>query len=454
MSISRFRLFWILLLSLLLPFSTEAKNLKLIYDAETLDFLKKLGRPLIEAAGRSPERVRFHVIQHNALNAFALANENIVFHSGLLLAADTPAELAGVMAHEIAHVAAGHHAKLKTDLRNQSIKSLIIAAIGIAAQKLTGASDLANAGIFGGRALAQSSLLAAIRQKESQADRLALRYMNKAQYHPAGLSHFFEKIAQRQRLANRPAPYLLTHPTSSRRLSLMRDMIPAGRAPPKASIRLAKIQIKITLGLSFRPKAKMDHLLKTFAHSKRFSLQEKKTIQNYIYAIGNFYQGDLSLAEKYFSLLIKERSQDDYLYRDRGRTYLQAGKLKKAEKDLKRALKAQPENIDFNFQYAKLLTEQGKLKKASRLLRRLTLQEKERGDFLHLLGRVEGQRGALAASHLALARFHRLNKDLELTHWHYKKAIQLAKAHSPEKRLAKAEWKTFKETLKKNLLHF
>jgi beta-barrel assembly-enhancing protease len=159
---------------------------KLVTDPVVTEYINRLGQNLVR---NSDAKVPFtiKVIDNDEINAFALPGGFFYVNSGLILAADDEAELAGVMAHEIGHVAACHVAREQTrsNLVNLASIPLIFVPGGWAVY------EGANAAMGIGVPLA---FMKFSRTFEAQADFLGMEYMYKAGYDPQSFIAFFEKI--------------------------------------------------------------------------------------------------------------------------------------------------------------------------------------------------------------------------------------------------------------------
>src|SRR5579884_612985 len=157
---------------------------KVINDPVVSEYINRLGQNLVR---NSDSQVPFtiKVIDSDDVNAFALPGGFFYVNSGLILAADNEAELAGVMAHEIAHVAACHAARENTrgQLANLASIPLIFAGggIGYAAYNIAGFA-------------VPMTFMKFSRGFEAEADYLGLEYMYKSGYDPQEFIAFFEKI--------------------------------------------------------------------------------------------------------------------------------------------------------------------------------------------------------------------------------------------------------------------
>jgi len=157
-------------------------------------------------------------VKSPVFNAFSLPGGYILINTGVFEDLDSENELAGVLAHEIAHTLRRHVAK-----RIESIKRLQLSttALTIAALLLGGAQAGAVVG-YTSAALAQTKLLAYSREDEREADTLGMQILVKAGYSPWGMVKLMEKLSQKGDLAVQlNYRYLLTHPLPPERVSYL-----------------------------------------------------------------------------------------------------------------------------------------------------------------------------------------------------------------------------------------
>ncbi|MBF0162161.1 MAG: M48 family metalloprotease [Magnetococcales bacterium] len=440
----------------------RTKPITLVTGPEAADLLRTLGEPLQRAAGLQGGEIHFHVMLDNSLNAMALPGQHIIFNSGLLLAVQERNELAAVMAHEIAHLSAGHHIQLESTLKEMAVQTMVAFAAGLAAGIATGNAQVAQAAITGGTAASRSGLLESMREKETQADRLAIRYLLQAGFDPQGMVRFMERINREQRISNVPPPYLLTHPLSAQRLTESQQQIEAlsTSTPPGTQPRgpLAKASRSGSAAPSPADEAAENALLARVQavleasgsddiHGligrlrQRLSREPDHFPSRYGLAVAERYMGQLSEASRDLEALLKRHPQDPYLLRERGMVRLEQGNPAAAEQDFRAALRHQSRqtNADLQYRLAFSLQEQEKWGEASQILRPLTLENPLIAEYFHLLGVVEGKQGHLGASHLALARHFYLTLEKKMARWHYKEAIRLFDNGDTGKNIARDE---------------
>jgi beta-barrel assembly-enhancing protease len=164
-------------------------SVKLVRDPTISEYVNRIGQNLVR---NSDARVPFtiKVIDASEVNAFALPGGFLYVHSGLLLATDEEAELAGVMAHEVAHVAARHAARQMTRASLANIASIPLIFVGGGVGYA--ARSVAGIGI-------PISFMKFSRGFEEEADYLGLQYMYKTGYDPQSFMSFFERIQAKEK---------------------------------------------------------------------------------------------------------------------------------------------------------------------------------------------------------------------------------------------------------------
>ncbi len=189
---------------------------KLVTDPMVTEYVNRIGQNLVR---NSDAQVPFtiKVVDADEINAFALPGGFFYVNSGLILAADNEAELAGVMAHEIAHVAARHATRQMTrgQMANIGTIPLIFVGGGIG----YAVRSVASIGL-------PMTFLTFSRGFESEADYLGLQYMYKTGYDPQSFIAFFEKIqAQEKKKPGTLAKAFSTHPQTPERIEVSQKEI-------------------------------------------------------------------------------------------------------------------------------------------------------------------------------------------------------------------------------------
>jgi beta-barrel assembly-enhancing protease len=191
-------------------YSMQVENsVKMVQDPVVNEYVNRIGQNLVR---NSDAQVPFtiKVIDSDEVNAFALPGGFFYVNSGLILAADEEAELAGVMAHEIAHVAARHGMRQMTRMNWAQIGTLPLIFVG----------GGIGYGIYEASGLALPlTFMKFQRNFEAEADYLGLQYMYKTGYDPQAFIAFFEKIqAKEKKKPGTLAKAFASHPQTPDRI--------------------------------------------------------------------------------------------------------------------------------------------------------------------------------------------------------------------------------------------
>ncbi len=180
------------------------EDLELVDDAEALDQLRRLSAPLLE---QHPGDVSLYIARSSDINAFATPGGHVTVHTGLIERAESPEQLLGVMAHELAHVSERH--ALQGMVGRVGLLAVVQTFVGDASALLALAADI-------GAGLTQ---LQFSRELEEEADALALRHLQRAEIAPWGLREFLEILGDAEREQGFALPGMLrTHPPTEERL--------------------------------------------------------------------------------------------------------------------------------------------------------------------------------------------------------------------------------------------
>ena len=168
-------------------------HFELIKDPLIVNYVNDIGNKILSVLPPQPFTYRFYVVKDDVYNAFATPAGNIFINSGLLMAMENEEELAGIIAHEIAHVVCRHISQKIERSKKIGIATLAGIAAGIFLGA-GGAATAANAVTFGSIAAGQSIALVYSREDETQADQIGLDSLALAGYSSKGLTSVLTKI--------------------------------------------------------------------------------------------------------------------------------------------------------------------------------------------------------------------------------------------------------------------
>lgn len=217
-----------------------------IDDAEITAYINELGNRLLAKSEAAGQDFQFFVLRDPVLNAFAMPGGFIGVHSGLIQAAQSESELAGVLAHEISHVTQHHLARLFGQQNKAQMPILL--AMGVALLAGRNNPNLAMGGMAAAQAAGIQSQLSYSRDFEREADRLGISLLERSNFDIRGMESFFERLQKYGRLYETNAPgYLRTHPLTTERISDMDNRIqgkPYRQVADSFEFSLAKAKLR------------------------------------------------------------------------------------------------------------------------------------------------------------------------------------------------------------------
>jgi len=201
---------------------------------ELMQPLRELFQPLLDQLADSPYTFNLYLIEDDSINAFAVPGGHIVVHSGLILKAETPEQIQGVLAHEIAHVARRHSLK---QLVNQAGTMLVIS---VALGDLTSLNTL-TAG-YGSKLMS----LGHSRDAEREADAFGVRLLQDAKINPRGLVGFFELLEAEHGTSAHTVSFMSTHPATGERINNLKAQLAKNKHEyPASAFNLTDYQAKL-----------------------------------------------------------------------------------------------------------------------------------------------------------------------------------------------------------------
>ena len=383
-----------------------------IRDDETERYLRELADPLLEAAGLRPEDLRLFVLADPQLNAFVAGGQNLFLYTGLIGSTTTPEQLAGVIAHEIGHIAGGHLTRLARAGERAGMQALIGALVGVAAA-VAGAPQLGTAAIVGSQGLARQQMLSFTRTQEQAADQAAVTYLSAAGMSPRGLLEMMRTLDIRTRgISGGGREFLQTHPLTRDRIRFLEDVVAASPLRDKTTD-------PALLERHRRVVAKLDGFLSPVQDVlRRYRGDDFPSRYARAIALYRDLRFDASIA--LLDELLAERPEDPYLLELKGQFLFERGRVAEAEAPYRAALRFRPDSSLIRISFARTLMEQDradKLPEARTLLREAIRLDPLYAPAYQLLGVVAGRLGDQPESFLALTEWAVLRhnkRDAEL----------------------------------------
>jgi predicted Zn-dependent protease len=190
-----------------------------VTDRAVVTYVQSIGRRLVAHAGGPKYPYSFSVANYREINAFALPGGPVWVHRGTIHASENEAQLAGVLAHEIAHVARRHAA-------DQLTKSLVANGLLGLLGAVLGNDRSARTAQIAAQAMAGGYMLKFSRDDEKEADRVGVRIMRQAGWDPREMIAFMEILRREQgRDPNSVEVFLSSHPGPAERVELLRSEV-------------------------------------------------------------------------------------------------------------------------------------------------------------------------------------------------------------------------------------
>lgn len=383
----------------------------LIDDADIDQYIRQLGSRLVSHSDAPGYPFTFFVVDDPTINAFAGPGGYIGIHTGLILAARNESELAGVMAHEIAHVTQRHLLRAYESAEKLSLPT----AAAMIAAILLGAATSSDAGIAAASAVQAGSIqyqLNFTRANEHEADRIGIQTLGRADIDPFGMPSFFERLHQSTRLygtANIPE-FLSTHPVTTDRIAeSMQRAEQFGKDKPTDSLefQLERARLKVLVAKDVRG------VLEEYADlaGKPAAGPELR----YGLALAHWRNRSFDEARKLLTRLL-EGDPDRILYRTTlARVELENGQIQQALDRYQSTLKLYPGDITVGRHYAAALLLAGRAEQARDQLREMLRDEAARTpDVYELWARAAKISGPAWEANQASAEFYFLKGNVQL----------------------------------------
>ncbi len=284
---------------------------RFVTDPVLLDYVNEIGQRILRPTEPQPFIYRFSILQSGDLNAFTTGGGYIYISSAVLAQVDDVAELAGVLAHEIAHARIRHIGK----------------ALATLAAMASGDSSTSQA-------INVSLRIQHTRKAEAEADREGIEYMIRSGYSPDGMIRFFQRILATSPRAGRGVPpYPFTHPALRDRIVDARVDIKRLYTPPGLvcqDARLAKMQ------------ARLSHLAGGTWRQARASFERGVSDPYLLRARRQSEDGDLARADEILTHAQELQPWDPRIALARATLWERRGDLKVAKLQLERAFEIDP----------------------------------------------------------------------------------------------------------------
>lgn len=393
--------------SLTAPSAAQGRKIPVVQDAETEELLRDYAAPIFKAAGLPQGQVEIILVNENTFNAFVPDARRMFINVGVLMEAETPGEVIGVIAHEAGHIAGRHLVRLRTALANAQIMTVVGMVLGAGAMA-AGVSSNSSGATGGGAAIAmgapgigQRSLLAYQRGEEAAADKAALRYLEMTGQSAKGMLRTFERFADQQLFsAKYTDPYAQSHPMARERYNALEEQARKSKyfdkpAPPALQSRHDMVRAKLTAFTS-HPNAV----------ARLYPRSDTSMPAQYARAVAAMRSSGRA-AVKDIDALIAKQPDNPHFHELKGQALLESGNPKAAIPSFQRAVQLRPNEGQFLIWlgYAMVgANEPSLLAEAERILKNGIQRDPNSGIAFSQLAIAQGRQGKQAEADVSTAQ--------------------------------------------------
>jgi predicted Zn-dependent protease len=380
-------------------------GLPIIRDAEIEQLLRDYTQPILRSAGLAQQNVQVTIINERSFNAFVMDGRRIFINAGALIEAKVPNEVIGVLAHETGHMAGGHLSRLRQQLAQAQVQSVIAMILGIggvvAASRAGGNIGNPAAAIMGPQETIRRSLLSYQRAQEEQADRAGVKFLAATGQSAKGMYDTFKRLSDQILFAAQNAdPYQQSHPMPAERVAALEILAKNSpnwdkKDPPELQARHDMMRAKLT-----------GFLDRGDTVARRYPPSDVSLPARYARAIATYRHADLRNAIGQIDGLIQAQPNNPYFHELKGQALLEGGKPAEAIAPLQRAIQLASHPALIQVLLAQALNAVNAPKSAEEavtLLRTALAHEPESVDGYLQLAMAYGRKGDLAQADLASA---------------------------------------------------
>jgi predicted Zn-dependent protease len=375
-------------------------GVSLLRDTEIEGDIHTMMTPIWKAAGLDPDALHVYLVSDDGINSFVAGGQNIFVNSGLLLRADTPNQLIGVLSHETGHIAGGHIYKGAEAMKNASIEQIIAMVAGVAAT-VAGRGSGGGGAMLGAEGVGERAYLGFSVTQEATADHAAMNYLDATHQSARGLLQFFEKLQTEELLIGaHEDPYLMDHPLTQERIDYVRDHVehsPYSDAPnPPLYVEMLQ-RSKVKTAAFTEPST---------ATLAKYPDADKSVLARYARAIAYYRMPDLDKALPAIDALIRDYPRDPYFRELKGQMLFENGRIGEAAQPYEEAMRLAPNAPLLRIELAQVYVENNnptQNKRAIAYLSDALRTEDKDVDAWHLLATAYGRDNQIGMAALSLA---------------------------------------------------
>jgi predicted Zn-dependent protease len=383
----------------------------ILTDPEVAQYAQEIGHSLSSQAEEGQHQFYYFVIRDAEINASAIPGGFVIINSGLILSTRNENELAGVLAHETAHVTQRHIVRQIVDQGHEGLlaSAAMLAAVLLGATAGRGSPDAIEGAILAGQSAIIQHQINYTRSSEFEADRIGITTMANAGYDPLGMASFFDYMGRTGPEPSRvnAVQFLIDHPIFSDRVAEAQDRAnQIGRVHHEDSLGylLIRERLRAVAGDPQKARQYYANLLKNGGG---------KTIQErYGKDVAEIETKNPAAAIPDLQELVREYPKITQFYGALGQAYMANNQPKESTAVLERAMTLFPRNVPTTIRLAETLMHSGDNKRAHLVLLDLFNNVEPTPDQTRLIAKAASTAGDYADSYSYMAEFYLMTGNL------------------------------------------
>lgn len=379
-----------------------------VEDPQVNEYINEIGHRIAAQTNDGQYDFTFFVVEDPNINAFALPGGYIGVHTGLIEATRNEDELAGVLAHEIAHVTQRHIARAIHAGSRQSILSTALMLGAIILGAAGGGADATQAAVAVAQGTAAQQRVNFTRSNEYEADRVGIGALAQAGFDPYGMASFFAVMSGQDITSPelRVPEFLRSHPVTTARIAEARNRakdFPNIQSEDSINYGLARARLIV---------ARFDTPEQAIEYVERRDYKDQTEIERYGRAVAYQRAGRYFEAREIFAELAAGNQKVIAYHIGLGQSQIADEDYAAGRKTLNRALELFPRNVPLVIEYGELLLHLDQAREAHTMLLDLMNNVPPTPEQVRLIARAANEAGDHAESYYYMAEYSFMTGDL------------------------------------------
>lgn len=380
-------------------------------DPLLFDYINVLLNQLADNSLLEDKRLQLVLVRNPTMNAFAVPGGVVGIHSGLLTYTNTEQELAGVMAHELAHVSQRHWVRSVQKAEAARIPTMAGLLGGLILMGSGVGGDAGLAAIMATQAANLEYMLRFSREQEAEADRIGMQTLVRTGMDPHAVPDMFSNMQRSMRfMGDRPPEFLLSHPVTEKRIAdsmLRADQYPTKKYDENPGFQLMRARAR--LAVAENPSTAAKHFQSELQNQDKYPPEASR----YGLALAQIAMKKFTDADKTLAPLYAQSPNSLPYILARADILTGLGQAGQADTLLATSLQRHPRNYPIIMSYAKVLNTENQYDKAVKQLERLLPQYAAEPPVWYMLAETRGLAGDVPGVHMARAEYFILNGRLD-----------------------------------------